>query len=198
MILKRPGTLKGSDKSLKMLKHLKEFVWELKDEIARFNYINEIIMKIPGGVGQKIRRYIIPRYFQSCGRNITIFENVRFRSLHRMVIGDNVDLGVDNFFQAGGGITIGNDVIFGPGVKIWSINHRVERTDIPIREQGYSRESVTIDDGVWLGANVFVMPGVHITQGCVVSAGSVVGKKKYPPYSIISGNPARVIGNRKT
>jgi len=55
---------------------------------------------------------------------------------------------------------------------------------------------VTIEDDVWLGANVFVMPGVTIGKGAIVSAGSVVNKS-VPSYAIVVGNPARVIGWRK-
>jgi acetyltransferase-like isoleucine patch superfamily enzyme len=57
---------------------------------------------------------------------------------------------------------------------------------------------VVIGRDVWIGANAFVMPGVQLGDGCVVAAGAVVGAKKYPPYKILAGNPARVIGTRQT
>ena len=50
--------------------------------------------------------------------------------------------------------------------------------------------------GCWLGADVFVMPGVDLPEGCVVAARSVVAKKAYPPFSILAGYPARVVGRR--
>ena len=56
---------------------------------------------------------------------------------------------------------------------------------------------VQIDDGVWIAANAFISPGVHLPEGVIVSAGSVVGKKAYKPYSVIAGNPARIIGFRE-
>jgi len=176
---------------------LKITYWDMKDEIGRFNYYNAILMHIPGNLGLAIRREIVSRYFGSCGEGVHISEGVRFRGVHKLRVGHNVRLGVDNFIQATAGVTLGNDVMLGPGVKIWSVNHKYDDLDTPIADQGYDYEAVTIGEGVWLGANVFVLPGVTIPEGCVVSAGSVVHKKTYPPFSILMGNPCRVIGIRK-
>jgi acetyltransferase-like isoleucine patch superfamily enzyme len=180
-----------------MLLIFKKTFWSLKDKIGRFNYLNGILRLIPGVLGFELRNRIIPKYFQSCGPQINIHEGVRFRGVHKLNVGTNVEIGVDNFLQASGGITIGNDVMLGPGVKIWSVNHNFKDFNTPINQQGYEYKEVGIDDGVWLGANVFVMPGAVIPKGSVVSAGSVVGVKKLSEYSIIAGNPCRVIGNRK-
>ena len=49
----------------------------------------------------------------------------------------------------------------------------------------------------WIGANAFIMPGANLGEGTIVSAGSVVGGKAVPPYKILAGNPARVIGSRE-
>ena len=180
-----------------MLKVLKKFYWSLKDEIGRFNYYNGILSHIPGALGFELRNKTIPKYFARCGENTIIHEGVRFRGIHKIEVGNNVELGVDSFIQASGGVILGNDVMLGPGVKIWSINHKFDDITKPIRDQGYDNLPVVIGDGVWLGANVFVLPGVTTSEGCVVAAGSVVNKKIYPAYSILSGNPCRVVGNRK-
>jgi len=176
---------------------LKRLKWELSDEIGRFNHYNSILRLLPGRFGEDIRAKIIPKYFEHCGENIKIHEGVRFRGIHKLQVGDNVQIGVDNFIQASGGVTLGNNVMIGPGVKIWSINHKFDDINTPIIEQGYNRAPVIICDGVWLASNVFVHPGVTIPEGCVVGAGSVVIKKIYPPFSILAGNPCRVVGYRK-
>lgn len=181
----------------RLINYLKLFYWDIKDETGRFNYYNAILMHIPGNLGLELRRSIIPRYFESCGHEVHILEGVKFRGVHKLRVGDYVRLGTDNFIQASGGVRLGNGVMLGPGVKIWSVNHKYDDLNIPIYEQGYDHEAVTIGDGVWLGANVFVLPGVTIPEGCVVSAGSVVHKKAYPPFSILVGNPCRVVGTRK-
>lgn len=64
--------------------------------------------------------------------------------------------------------------------------------------QGMSKEHpVLIEDDVWIGANVIILPGVKISKGSIIGAGSVV-TKNVPEYAIVGGNPARVIKYRKT
>ncbi len=180
-----------------MWKCLKLLKWELSDKYGRFMYLNWLLREIPGKCGERLRAKFIAKYFGSCGEDVTIYQGVRFRGVHKLMVGNHVHIGVGNFIQATGGVTLGDHVLLGPGVKIWSVNHKANDVDIPIFDQGYDYREVKIGNGVWLGANVFVMPGVEIPEGCVVSAGSVVGVKKYPPYSILTGNPCRVVGNRK-
>lgn len=176
----------------------KKLVWELGDKYGRFNFKASMFREAPGEFGIALRRRLIAPYFESCGTNVRIHQGVRFRNIHLISLGSNVELGVDNFIQAGGRLVIMDNAMLGPGVKIWTVNHRFADPHVPISAQGYDLQQVTIGPNVWLGANVFIMPGVDLGEGCVVSAGAVVAAKKYPPYSILSGNPARVIGNRLT
>jgi acetyltransferase-like isoleucine patch superfamily enzyme len=170
--------------------------WDLKDPIGRFTYLGALVRNLPGGAGRLARARWLRRHAAACGENIVIDEGFRVWNVHRLRIGNNCVISPDSFIQAQGGITIGDNVMLAPGVKIWSVNHVFSDTTRPIRDQGYEEEAVEIGSGCWLGANVFVMPGVSLPEGCVVSAGSVVGKKRYPPWSILAGFPARVIGNR--
>lgn len=175
---------------------LKEVYWELCRPNDRFDYLQFFLGEIPGYLGLLWRKKIYSRHFKRAGKNLTVYQGVRIRNIHCMSVGDDVYLGLENNFQAGGGLTIGDRVAFGPGCKVWTINHKFDDLDTPIMEQGYDFKPVSIGNDVWLAANVFIMPGVEIPDGCIIAAGSVIGVKKYPPYSIISGNPARVIGNR--
>lgn len=175
---------------------LKRFYWELGRTNDRFDYVQFFLGEFPGILGLVWRRKLYSRFFNSAGKNLTVYQGVRVRNIHQMSVGDDVFLGLENSFQAGGGLSVGNRVAFGPGCKVWTVNHKFDDLDTPIMEQGYDFKPVSIGDDVWLAANVFIMPGVDIPEGCIITAGSVVGVKKYPPYSIISGNPARVIGNR--
>lgn len=87
-------------------------------------------------------------------------------------------------------VYIGNNVVFGPNVNIYTSSHpynEVER----LKGLEYARE-VKIYDNVWLGGNVTVLPGVKINQGAIIGAGSVV-VDDIPPYVIAAGNPCRVI-----
>ena len=112
-------------------------------------------------------------------------------------IGNNVGINHYCFIGVRGNIVIGDNVIFGPRVNMFSENHNFDKLDIPIKHQGVTKKDTIIGDDVWLGAGVSVMAGVKIGSGCVVAAGSVV-TKDIPDYSIVAGVPAKIIKNRKT
>lgn len=100
-----------------------------------------------------------------------------------------------SFIGAGGMITIGENVIMGQHVSFHAENHNFNCIDIPIRRQGVNRQGIVIEDDCWVGANVVFLDGCHVGRGCVVAAGAVV-RGEIPPYSIVGGVPARVLGSR--
>ena len=72
-----------------------------------------------------------------------------------------------------------------------------ERTDLPMCKQGETEvKPVIIEDDVWLGARVTILPGARIGHGCVIGAGAVVSGE-VPPMSVAVGNPARVVKKRE-
>ena len=94
-------------------------------------------------------------------------------------------------------IKIGNDVMMGPDIYIPANNHNFDRIDIPMRIQGTSNSKpVIIEDDCWIGARVIITPGKRICKGAIVGAGSVV-TRSVENYSVVGGNPARIIRNRK-
>lgn len=109
-----------------------------------------------------------------------------------VAIGDRCLIGRQSSIVGHFGITIGNDVYFGPNVYITDQNHSVDDLDTPIGRQSAGEKPVSIGDGSWLGANVVVLPGVTIGQHVAVGAGAIV-TTDLPDYSIAVGNPARVI-----
>jgi acetyltransferase-like isoleucine patch superfamily enzyme len=111
-------------------------------------------------------------------------------------IGDNVGIAQNCFIQVRGNVTIGNNVIFGPGVYVFSENHNFDDPDLPVVVQGETRKGVTIEEGVWIGSRAIILDGVNIGKNSIVAAGSVVNKD-IPPYSIAGGVPAKVIKERK-
>ncbi len=115
----------------------------------------------------------------------------------RLVIGDRVALndGVVINADSGGQITLGNDVIIGPNSILRGANHVFEDTARPIREQNHAPGTITLEQDVWLGAGVIVLPNVTIGRGTVVGAGSVV-TRDLPPFSVAVGIPARVTKER--
>lgn len=106
----------------------------------------------------------------------------------RVNINSNVQLGAaDN-----GEIIIGSDVAIGPNTVIRASNHNYKVKEIPINKQGHTGGKIVIEDDVWIGANVVILPDVVIGRGAVVGAGAVVNKS-IPAYSLAGGVPARVI-----
>ena len=112
-----------------------------------------------------------------------------------LTVGNNTGFGHYTFINAQGGVVIGNDVIMGPNVRILAENHKYDSLDLPIRLQGVSRQGITIDSNVWIGANVTILDGVRIHSGSVIGAGSVV-TKSIPENSVAAGVPCKVIKER--
>ena len=101
----------------------------------------------------------------------------------------------DAFLECSGGISIGRNFHTGRNLTIFSTNHNYEFPDrIPYDDVQLLRP-VIIADFVWCGANVTIAPGVHIGEGAIVAAGSVV-VKDVPPCAVVGGNPATVLKYR--
>jgi len=176
---------------------IRQLYWELKSRNTRFLYWQKLLMDVPGRFGQMLRWKIYKKHFGKVGKYATIHVDVRIRNIQYLKMGDNCHLGESNMLQAAGGIEMGDNVLLGPGVKIWTANHVFDDVDRPIIQQGFEYKKVEIGNNVWIGANAFIMPGAVIGEGCIISAGSVIGGKTIPPYKILAGNPARVIGTRE-
>ncbi|KAG3132975.1 hypothetical protein PI126_g19375 [Phytophthora idaei] len=89
-----------------------------------------------------------------------------------------------------GEITIGNRVMLAPNVQLYTATHPLGPKT---RATGYERtKPITIEDDVWIGGSVVVLPGVTIGRGAVIGAGSVV-TKNVPPMCMYAGNPAKFI-----
>ncbi|MCX8131260.1 MAG: acetyltransferase [Clostridia bacterium] len=144
---------------------------------------------------KKIRRGICKQLFRKTGKNINIEHGAFFGSGRDIEIGDNSGLGVN--CRVSGPLKIGDNVMMGPDVMIYTQNHNFDRTDIPMNSQGNSpKRDVVIGNDVWIGARSIILPGVKIGEGAIVAAGAVV-TKDVEPYSIVGGNPARIIKFRK-
>lgn len=112
-----------------------------------------------------------------------------------IIIGDRTGIGARAFIAGQGGVTIGNDVITGPNIQVFSENHNFNDSSLTIKEQGVTRQPTVIGNNCWLGGGITILAGVTIGDGCVIAAGSVV-TKSVPPNSIVAGIPAKVIKTR--
>lgn len=141
------------------------------------------------------RRFRVFVYRDVCGMKIgansALWAGNRFNVADTVTIGRNTIIGPDNVFLARGGITIGDNVnLSGFGFFI-SQTHDAHGHDY----QPTVMAPIVICDHVWVATNATILPGVTIGAGAVVAAGSVV-TKNVEPWTIVAGNPARVIGTR--
>lgn len=110
--------------------------------------------------------------------------------------GRNIKIGKDVFINKScmfvdlGGITLEDNVLVGPEVKILSVNHPVD----PIKRRGVIIKSVKIKHNAWIGGGAIICPGVTIGENSVIGAGSVV-TKDVPDNCVYVGVPAKFIKN---
>lgn len=146
---------------------------------------------MPYSLGAKwIRRFFCRFIFKSMGKNVSIENGAFFSSGREIEIGDNSGLGLD--CRVTGPLKIGNGVMMGPDVMIFTQNHETERMDIPMWKQTAPKKPVIIEDDVWIAARVIILPGVTVKKGSILAAGAVV-TKDVPEYAVVGGNPAKVI-----
>jgi acetyltransferase-like isoleucine patch superfamily enzyme len=148
----------------------------------------------PGGkVAMWLRRSVARRLLSWCATEVYIEQGADFGS------------GVGRFLGKGSGYgirakiypcRIGEHVMMGPEVVILDRNHRFDDPARPIGEQGETESMPpVIGNNIWIGVRAIILPGVRIGDGAIIGAGSVV-TKDVAPYTIVGGNPAKVIGFR--
>ena len=136
------------------------------------------------------------------GENIGIGKHTYFLPLDnyagitytpKISIGDGCSIGIRNSFAAINEIKIGNHVLFAGYVHITDHSHGYEDITKPIMpQQLISKGPVVIEDDCWLGFGCEILSGVHIGKHSIVAARAVV-TKDVPAYSIVAGNPARIV-----
>ena len=148
--------------------------------------------KFGGVIFKKIRFFCTKLMITRCGQNVNIEKNATFSP--RTVIGNNSGIGLNACIY--GPVEIGDNVMMAPDCIIYVRNHKHDLIDIPMCEQGSTEEKlVVIEDDVWIGGRVIILPGIKIGRGAIIGAGSVV-TKNVAPYTIVGGNPAKKIGSR--
>jgi acetyltransferase-like isoleucine patch superfamily enzyme len=102
--------------------------------------------------------------------------------------------GIGDFYQLGasGGVTIGDNVIAGPGLYVHSQEHLYADPTRPIRDQGTRQAEVVIDDDCWIGSRVTLLAGTRLGKRTIVAAGSVV-RGHHPDGVILAGAPAKAV-----
>lgn len=146
-------------------------------------------------IGQKaFRRWCAKGFCSKISKDVNIERGAVFSS--RVTIGKESGIGIKAFIQ--GETHIGDYVMMGPEVNIWTNNHETCNIQIPMCKQGSKEEQpVWIGNDVWIGNRVIILPGVKVGNGAIIGAGAVVSKD-VPDMAVVVGNPARIVKYRNS
>ncbi|MBD3673131.1 MAG: acyltransferase [Planctomycetaceae bacterium] len=153
----------------------------------------QLMSLCPGLTGAYLRRGFYQWILTRCEKDVFISFGTVF-SHPGVTMGEAVYIGVGCMI---GDVELQKDVLIGSHVSVinGSRQHGIERLDLPVREQPGEFPRVVIGEDTWIGDRAIVMADVG--RHCVVGAGAVV-TRPLNDYEIAVGNPARVIGTRKT
>lgn len=141
--------------------------------------------------GRRLRHAIYRRCGVELGPGAMIHRGLELRTGATVRIGAGTVVGAGTTLDGRRGITIGEQVNISSEVAIWTLQH--DHRDPHFDSVG---APVVIGHHAWLSFRSTVLPGVTVGEGAVVAAGAVV-TKDVPPYAIVAGVPARVVGERQ-
>jgi acetyltransferase-like isoleucine patch superfamily enzyme len=189
---------------------------------AIFSPIKAGIIYLPGVGGYGLRRLYYSRRLKHLGKNSLIDVGVIISGEKNVSIGDyvwidrycgleaikgfieigkRVHVGPHNILVGIGGLKIGDYISISGDCKFYTTTHhwgngkRMAGPMVPMWQQEYKIEPITIESEAFIGAGVVVLPGIKIGEGAVVGANSVV-TKDVPPWTVVVGIPAKPIGMR--
>ena len=137
---------------------------------------------------EEIRRLLSELWGYEVSESVGMFPPFNTDFGKNTTVGERTFINAGCKFQDQGGIFIGNDCLIGHNATLCTINHAQD----PDRRGDMEFHPIRIEDKVWLGANVTILPGVTIGEGAIVAAGAVV-TKDVAARTVVGGVPARVI-----
>lgn len=147
----------------------------------------------PGGKFFCLMRLNILKCLIPIGRHCRIMKNIYIGSGKDITIGCNCRI---NEGVRLSNVRIKNNVMVGRESVFIGKTHRFDDLEIPMEQQGNIKGNpIMVEDDVWIGLRVIVLPGVRIGKGCIIGAGAVVSKDT-EPFGIYGGVPASLIRKR--
>lgn len=116
-------------------------------------------------------------------------------AIPHLKVGKSFVCGEFCFFGCAGGVTIGDNVMMGQSVRFHAQNHIFDDNKILLNEQGTTQRGIVIGDDCWIGAGSVFLDGVTVGRGSVIGSNTVV-TKNIEPYSVVVGNPGKVVRRR--
>ncbi|MCH1941115.1 acyltransferase [Holdemania massiliensis] len=146
---------------------------------------------IIGRIINNLRRAYYTKKFAKCSADLRFSPENSILTYPTIIVGKNVFINAHAYMS--GDIVIGDDVLIGPNCFFTSTDHEYVNVGQFINSQERrASKPITIDNDVWIGSHVSLMPGVHIHEGVVIGADSMV-LQSIPPYCVCIGKPCRPI-----
>ncbi len=137
-----------------------------------------------------LRVLILRAFGAKTGNAVSIFGTVRIEMPWDMTIGRHVSIGPRTHLYNLGGLSIGHHTFISQDVYLCGGTHDYTTLAYPL-----IRQKITIGNYVWIAAGAFIGPGVTIGDGAVIGARAVV-MKDVEPWTVVAGNPARILKKR--
>ena len=156
------------------------------------SFLWALTSSFPGKFAVLIRYCLLANRTKHFGQNIYFGTNVVVKNFSNISIGSNVTIHDFCYIDAVGGLFVGNNVSIAHASSIITFNHTWSEQDLPIKYNPVEISKVVIEDDVWIGCGVRIMPGVKIGSRSIVAAGAVV-TKDVPSGTLVVGVPAKVV-----
>ena len=161
------------------------------------------VMHLFHRIWNKSKVKLLKKMLKGCGSNVNISYDLKLRGTN-VIIGNSVSIGEENIFMCKNApIIIGDNVFTAPRVILITGDHRIDvvgKHMINIGENEKLPENdspITLCGDNWIGANATILKGVTVGEGAIVAACALV-TKDVPPYAIVGGVPAKILGYRFT
>jgi len=167
-------------------------------EALRSLFSISLFKAVASSVGYYLHEHVTWRYHIKHGSNLRVHSTASIRNAQNITVGVNSHINQNCCIWCGekSKITLGDNLLMGPGVKMFSTNHGTSMKE-PMTFQESSEADIIIGNDCWIGANSVILKGVTVPDGCVIAAGSVVSKSLTDSYAIYGGIPAKKISERK-
>lgn len=151
-------------------------------------FTNSILATLPS---KRCRYYGLKLQGMKLARNVRFYQGFHIRAPQLIRIDDHVTIGPKCLLDGRRGLHICHHAVIAYDAIIWTLNH--DYNDSHFSTKG---REVEIGPYAWICSRSVILPGINIGEGAVVASGAVV-TKDVPPYTVVGGVPAKVIGKRE-